>query len=66
MGKIFQLRTKKKINSKIGEGFVFNVPSRWSTGHPDSSEIKAALEAIGGKDATSFCAWDSSKYEVLA
>ena len=65
MGKVFQLRTKKKINSKIGAGFTFNVPSRWSTGHPTDSEIKEALEAVGGKDAGTGSAWDSSKYEVL-
>lgn len=66
MGKIFQLRTKKKINNKIGEGFVFNVSSKCWTGHPMDSEIRAALEAIGGKDATVSCAWTDSKYEVLA
>ena len=66
MGKVFQLRTKIKINSKIGPGFVFSVPSVWSAGHPDNSEIKAALEAIGGKDAGSFSAWSSHKYDIIA
>ena len=66
MGKVFQLRTKKKINNKIGAGFVFNVSSHWSSGHPDSSEIKTALEAVGGKNAGDFSAWDSGKYEILA
>ena len=66
MGKIFQLRTKKKINSKIGPGFTFNVPSIWSTGHPSSDEIKKALEDQFGKDAALFSAWDPSRYEVLS
>lgn len=66
MGKIFQLRTKIKINSKIGAGFVFNVPSVWSSGHPTDSEIKAALEQIGGKDAGIGTAWASQKYEVIS
>ena len=57
MGKIFQLRTKTKINLRIGPGFTFNVPSHWSTGHPDDSEIKKALESIGGKGAGDFSAW---------
>lgn len=65
MGKIFQLRTKTKINLRIGPGFTFNVPSHWSTGHPDDSEIKKALESIGGKGAGDFSAWSSSKYEIL-
>lgn len=66
MGKIFQLRTKKKINNKIGPGFTFNVSSKWSAGHPGNDEIKDALESIGGKGAGDFSAWDSGKYDVLA
>ena len=66
MGKVFQLRTKIKINSKIGSGFIFNVPSRTYSGHPYDDEIKAALESIGGKDAGSFSAWASQKYEILS
>lgn len=66
MGKVFQLRTKKKINNTIGPGFVFNVLSHWSSGHPDNSEIKAALETVGGKNAGDFSAWASDKYEILA
>ena len=65
MGKIFQLRTKTKINNKIGAGFTFNVPSRWSSGHPDNEEIKEALESIGGKGAGDFSAWASQKYEIV-
>ncbi|MBQ9508634.1 MAG: hypothetical protein IJR53_04340 [Bacteroidales bacterium] len=66
MGKIFQLRTKQKINSKIGAGFTFNVPSVWSTGHPSDPEIKKALEDQFGKDAGNFSAWGSQKYEILS
>lgn len=66
MGKVFQLRTKIKINNKIGPGFIFNVPSHWSSGHPNDSEIKEALESIGGKGAGDFSAWASQKYEILA
>lgn len=66
MGRIFQLKTKKKINNKIGAGFVFNVPSKWSTGHPSDTEIKEALINIGGKDAGMFCSFDSSKYEIIS
>ena len=66
MGKIFQLRTKVKLNNKIGPGFTFNVPSVWSSGHPDNSEIRKALEAIGGNDATSMSDWASHKYEIIA
>ena len=66
MAKIWQLRTKTKINSKIGAGFIFNVPSVWSTDHPTDAEIRDALEKIGGKDATSFSSWASYKYEVLS
>ena len=66
MGKIFQLRTKIKINSRIGPGFTFSVPSRWSSGHPSDTEIKEALESIGGKDAGAFSAWASQKYEIIA
>lgn len=66
MGKVFQLRTKVKINNKIGPGFTFNVPSHWSSGHPSDPEIKEALESIGGKDAGAFSAWASHKYDILA
>jgi len=65
MGKIFQLRTKKRINNRIDKGFVFNVPSCYSSGKPTDGEIKKALEEVGGKNAGDFSAWDSSKYEVL-
>lgn len=65
MGKVFQLRTKKKINNKIDAGFIFNVPSIWSSGHPNDSEIKAALEAIQ-KGAGDFSAWDKSKYDIIS
>lgn len=66
MGKIFQLRTRQKINSKIDKGFIFNVPSVWSSGHPGDAEIKKALEEIGGKDAGAFSSWSSSKYDVIS
>lgn len=67
MAHIFQLKTKKKINSKIGPGFVFNVPSVWSANsHPSGTEIRTALEAIGGKDAAAFADWDSGKFEILS
>lgn len=66
MGKVWQLKTKIKINNRIGAGFVFNVPSKWSSGKPDNSEIKTALESIGGKDAGAFSDWGSQKYEILA
>ena len=63
MGKIFQLRTKVKINSKIDKGFTFNCPSSW-TSKPTDSEVKKALEAVGGKDAGSFATL--SKCEILS
>lgn len=66
MGKIWQLKTKIKINNKIGPGFTFNVPSNYSTGHPLDTEIKAALEAVGGKDAGMCSDWGSQKYEILS
>ena len=53
MAKIFQLRTKKKFNSKIDKGFTFNCPSKW-TDHPSDAEVKAALEAIAGPGAGVF------------
>lgn len=65
MGKVWQLKTKKKINNKIDKGFIFSVPSKWLTGHPDHSEIKAALEKIG-KGCGDFADWDGSKYEILS
>jgi hypothetical protein len=64
MGKVFQLRTKKKINNRIDKGFVFNVPSVFSS-KPTDGEIKKALEQVGGKDAGTFSSWDSSKYEIM-
>lgn len=66
MPHVFQLRTKVKINNVIGPGFVFNVPSKWSSGHPTDQEIYKALESIAGKNVSSFAAWASHKYEVLA
>lgn len=66
MARVWQLRTKTKINSVIGAGFTFNVSSTTSTGHPYDSEIKAALESIGGKSAGISSAWSTSKYEILA
>ncbi|MBQ9546619.1 MAG: hypothetical protein IJU90_04975 [Bacteroidales bacterium] len=66
MGKIWQLRTKKKINGKIGAGFIFNVPSSTSSGHPSSDEIKKALESIGGKDAGANSAWYSERYDIIS
>lgn len=66
MAHVFQLRTKQKINSLIGKGFTFNVPSKWSSGKPADSEIKAALEQQCGKGAGDFSSFSSSKYEVLA
>lgn len=66
MGKIFQLRTKKRINSKIDAGFTFNVPSVWSSGHPNDAEIRDALEKLGGHDAASFSSWSDSKYQILS
>lgn len=65
MGKIFQLKTKTKINNVIGANFTFNVPSKWQSGKPGDDEIKAALESQFGKDAASFSAFASHKYEVL-
>ena len=61
-----QLRTKKKINNKIGAGITFTVQSCWSHGAPTPSEIKAALESQFGKGAGDFSAYDSSKYDILA
>ena len=66
MAKVWQLRTKVKINSIIGPGFTFNVMSGRSSGHPSDAEIKAALEAIAGKSASSCCSYSSSKYEILS
>ena len=68
MGKIFQLRTKKKINKVIDEGFTFNVPSKRAScyEYPANDEIKKALEAIGGKEATKFCEYHKDRYEVLS
>lgn len=64
MGKIFQVRSKIKINSVIGAGFTFNVPSKWP-GKPTGSEIQEALEKQFGKDAGKFAA-DLAKFEILA
>ena len=50
MGKIFQLRTKIRLNSKIDKGFVFNCPSN-NNSSPTANDVKAALTAIGGKEA---------------
>ena len=63
---IRQLRTKVKINNKIGAGLIFTVPSVWSTGHPSDPEIKQALESQFGKDAGVFSSWSSSKYDILS
>mgnify|MGYP003294513835 CR=1 FL=1 len=63
---IRQLRTKVKINNKIGAGLIFTVPSVWSTSHPSDSEIKQALESQFGKDAGVFSSWSSSKYDILS
>lgn len=64
MGKIFQVRAKVKVNNVIGQGFTFNVPSKWS-GKPTGSEIQEALEKQFGKDAGRF-ATDASKFEIIA
>ena len=66
MSKVWQLRTKTKINHLIGPGLIFNVVSKWSSGHPTDLEIKAALIEQFGKDAGNFSAWSSSKYEILS
>lgn len=66
MAHVFQLRTKIKINNRIGAGFTFNVPSVWSSGKPGDAEIKKALEDQFGKGAGDFSGWGSHKYEVLA
>ena len=63
---IRQLRTKVKINSKIGAGLIFNVPSNYSSSNPSDSEIKTALEDQFGKDAGVFSSWSSSKYDILS
>jgi hypothetical protein len=64
---IRQLRTKVKINSKIGAGLIFNVPSVYgSSNHPSDPEIKKALEDQFGKDAGVFSSWSSSKYDILS
>lgn len=65
MAHIFQLRTKTKINTHIGIGITFNVPSVWSSGHPTDGEIKKALEEQFGKGAGDFSSWQSSKYDVF-
>ena len=46
MSKVWQLRTKTKINHLIGPGLIFNVVSKWSSGHPTDLEIKAALQRM--------------------
>ena len=61
-----KLRTKKRVNQKIGEGITFNVVSVWKTGKPIDSEIKKALEDQFGKGASDFSAFDSAKYDILA
>lgn len=66
MSKVWQLRTKIKINNIVGAGFTFNVMSKWSSGHPTDAEIKEALEKEVGKNAGNFSAWSSSKYEILS
>lgn len=63
---IRQLSTKVKINSKIGAGLIFNVPSNYSSSNPSDSEIKKALEDQFGKDAGVFSSWSSSKYDILS
>lgn len=62
MGKIFQLRVKENLNSKIKKGFVFNCPSTQQN-YPMDSEVKKALEDIGGKEAALNAA--RSKCEIL-
>lgn len=61
-----QLRTKKKLNHRIGAGVIFTVQSCWSSGKPVDSEIKTALEAQFGKGAGDFSAFTNDKYEILA
>lgn len=65
MGKIFQLRTKKKINQVIDAGFLFNVPSGF-TSRPTDKEIQDALEKIGGKQASVCSSFSSDKYEIVS
>ena len=60
-----QLRTKKRINHRIGEGITFTVVSVWKSGKPIDSEIKKALEDQFGKGAGDFSGFDSSKYDIL-
>jgi|GEM_PF-1889503 len=63
---IRQLKTKKKINNRVGAGLIFTVQSVWRTGAPTPSEIKQALESQFGSGAGDFSSYDSSKYEILS
>ena len=63
---IRQLKTKKKINNRVGAGLIFTVQSVWRTGAPTPSEIKQALESKFGSGAGDFSSYDSSKYEILS
>lgn len=64
MGKIFQLRAKKKINSKIDKGFVLTVPSNFSS-QPIAKEITDTLEKQFGKDAAAF-AGQLSNWDIIS
>ena len=63
MGRVFQLRVKENLNSRIKKGFVFNCPSTQQNA-PMDSEVKKALEAIGGKEAAMNAS--RSKCEILS
>ena len=61
-----QLRTKKKLNNRIGPGVMFTVQSVYSSGKPTDPEIREALESQFGKGAELFSAFTNEKYEILA
>lgn len=65
MGRIFQLRTKIKINSKVDAGVIFQVPSFYND-HPNGSELVKALEKQFGVNAGMYSDWSPSKYEILS
>ena len=61
-----QLRTKKKLNNRIGPGVTFTVQSVYSSGKPIDSEIREALESQFGKGAGDFSSFTNDKYDILA
>lgn len=63
MDKLFQVRAKVDINSKIKKGFMLTATTEWSK--PVGQDIRKAVEAQYGREAGLFTDL-MSKWEIIS